>query len=250
MHALIFDIDGTFADTERDGHRVAFNLAFREAGLDWRWDEVLYGELLRVAGGRERLLHWMRRILPDDLLDGAAREDVARQLHAAKTRHYVELVARGCVALRPGIARLVEEARTAGLRLAIATTTSRANVEALLAHTLGPQAVDWFAAIACGEDAPAKKPDPGVYACVLRALGLAAGQCLALEDSGPGLAAARAAGVPTVVTRNPYTHDHVFEGALAVVDALGDGAGAPCVGLDELRRWHAAARPDGAFLLH
>ncbi len=248
LRALIFDVDGTLADTERDGHRVAFNCAFADAGLDWHWDVARYGELLSVAGGRERIMHFIEtyatHIAPDE------REALARTLHALKTRHYLRMVDEGAVQLRPGVARLLSEARVAGLTLAIATTTSRANVDALLAHTLPPGARDWFSVIGAAEDAPRKKPDPQVYEFVLEQLGFAREECLAIEDSAAGLQAATATGLRTVITANDYTRDQDFSGALTVLSDFGD-PGAPArvlagaglthdlVDLAQLNAWHA-----------
>ena len=254
LRALIFDVDGTLADTERDGHRVAFNRAFAEHGLDWYWDDARYGELLRVAGGRERLAHFIGTDAAH--IPAADRDALARVLHARKTRHYVDLVAAGAVRLRPGVARLLAEARGAGLTLAIATTTSRANIDALLDCALPAALRGGFAVIAGAEDAARKKPDPQVYRVALDRLRLAPAECLALEDSQAGLQAARAADIATVVTLNAYTRAQDFSGALAVVSDLGEPAvpacalaglalrGA-CVDVAQLRAWHAgAAFPD------
>jgi beta-phosphoglucomutase-like phosphatase (HAD superfamily) len=217
--AIIFDVDGTLAETERDGHRPAFNLAFAELGLSWHWDDELYGRLLDITGGKERIRHFAEHAAP--LI--AARPDfdaLVKKLHAAKTRHYVRLVEEGRLPLRPGVAELIAAARQAGIRLAIATTTSPENVSALLRASLGPDASGWFEVIGAGDIVPAKKPAPDIYWWVLARLGLPASACLAIEDSANGLRAALAAGIPTVVTVGEYTVGQDFAGALAVLPNL------------------------------
>jgi HAD superfamily hydrolase (TIGR01509 family) len=220
-HALLFDVDGTLADTERDGHRVAFNRAFAEAGLDWVWDVPLYGELLAVTGGKERIRHYIERYRPD-YHPPADFDDLIVRLHAAKTRHFTALVAEAGIPLRPGVRRLLDEARGARVRLAIATTTTPDNVSALLRYALAPDAARWFDVIGAGDVVAAKKPAPDIYFYVLERLGLAPAECVAFEDSENGLRAALGAGIRTIVTVNDYTRTHDFRGAALVLDHLGE----------------------------
>ena len=235
LQALIWDVDGTLAETERDGHRVAFNCAFEAHGLPWRWSDAHYGELLRVTGGRERLLHDMSA-RPDAPGAAAERESLARALHARKNEVYAELVGSNAIPLRGGVLALMTECRERGVRLAIATTTSRSNVAALLRRHLGDAWQGHFAAVVCGEDVQRKKPDPEVYEAVLRALGLGPLDTVAIEDSPGGVAAARAANVPVVVTRSAYFADSAVDGAVAIGP-----------GLDQRSGWRPAlgAAPDG-----
>ena len=185
LRAILWDVDGTLAETEREGHRVAFNEAFAELGLPWRWDVAHYGELLKVAGGRERLLHDMTA-RPDAPASPEARVELAGRVHQRKTVAYTAMVRAGRIPLRPGVRAVLEECRSAGLRLGIATTTTRANVEALLEATLG---AGWFEVMVTGEDTARKKPDPAVYRQALAALRLAPGEALAVEDSPDGVRA-------------------------------------------------------------
>lgn len=231
LQALIFDVDGTLADTE-SLHREAFNHAFAQAGLGWHWDEALYTGLLEVSGGKERLLHYWRCVQPDlrELEAGAVQATIDR-LHAVKTAWYEDAVGRGAVALRPGVLALMDEARGQGLQLAIATTTSPVNIAALLRTAIGP---DWrlrFRAVGDASNAPVKKPHPQVYRRVLADLGLAPENCVAFEDSANGLAAAAGAGLRTVITPTAFTAHHDFADALRVVPDLGH------VSLSRLREW-------------
>jgi beta-phosphoglucomutase-like phosphatase (HAD superfamily) len=221
LKALLFDVDGTLADTERDGHRVAFNAAFRDFGLDWDWSVELYGKLLAVTGGKERMRYYIDSFRPD-YVKPADFGDLVVELHKAKTGHYTRMLADGGIPLRPGVKRLLEEARAAGLTLAIATTTTPDNVTALLRHSLAEDSPDWFAVIAAGDIVPAKKPAPDIYLWAMDKLGLSPDQCVAFEDSRNGIRSSRGAGLRTVVTVNDYTRDDDFEGALAVLSDLGE----------------------------
>lgn len=235
LQALIFDVDGTLADTEM-AHLAAFNHAFVEAGLDWHWDVPLYTHLLEVSGGRERIrAYWESRgDLPRDISGGAVDETIAR-LHEIKTAAYEQAVQDGQVQMRPGVLPLMSAAAAAGLQLAIATTTSPVNIASLLRRAIGPDWRPHFAVVEDASTAPRKKPDPMVYRQTLQRLGLPGEACLAIEDSANGLKAALQAGLPTLVTPNGFTAHHDFAGALRVLPSL-EG-----VGLAHLRHWHADA---------
>ncbi len=221
LRALIFDVDGTLADTERDGHRVAFNRAFAEAGLDWNWSASLYGELLAIAGGKERIRFYLKEYLPD-FEPASDLDSFIANLHATKTKYYQQLVAEGGIPLRLGVKRLLKEAKEQEMRLAIATTAALPNVTALLEHTLGLDSPSWFEIIAAGDIVPAKKPAPDIYQYVLREMDLDASECLAIEDSHQGFLASSQAGLNTVITVNGYTQDQDFSGAILVLNHLGE----------------------------
>ena len=220
LQALIFDVDGTLAETE-EVHRKAFNRAFADAGLDWHWSRERYRELLAVSGGKERIRHFIGEDDPAQ----AQRPDLdawIAGLHQAKTRHYAEMMAAGEAELRPGVERLIREAHRIGLRLAIATTTSMANITALFDATMGHEALAWFEVIGAAEQAPVKKPDPSVYLWVLEQLKLPPDACLAIEDTRNGVQAATAAGIPVLVTESFYSQGEDFTGAIAVLTDLGE----------------------------
>jgi len=236
LSALIFDVDGTLADTEH-AHLAAFNAAFAAEGLGWQWDVPLYTELLTVSGGKERIRHYWQQVNGDVRdIDGTALDALIDHLHAVKTAAYEQAVRDGAVQLRPGVLELLEQARREGLTLAIATTTSPVNIAALLRTAIGPDWSSYFAVIEDASTAPLKKPHPQVYRQTLQRLGLPAAQCLAFEDSANGLQAARGAGLATIVTPNDFTAHHDFTGALRVLPSL---AG---VSVAQLRNWHAQAR--------
>ena len=244
LRALIFDVDGTLAETE-DLHRQAFNRAFDGLGIPWHWTPDRYGELLRVMGGKERLAHDIRETHPDDAEAWLAR---LTEIHDRKTGVYGDLVEEGRLGLRPGVARLIGEARAAGLRLAVATTTSRPNIDRLVAMNF-PEGDAPFAVIAAGDEAARKKPAPDVFDLALARLGVAPGEAIAFEDSAAGIRSALDAGLPVLATRSRYTQTHALDGAFSAVSDLGEpdaphrhiaGVAWPggVVTLAALQRWH------------
>lgn len=234
--ALIFDVDGTLADTERDGHRVAFNFAFRDARLPWDWTVDLYGRLLAVTGGKERIRYFIEHWHPPFERPSDMNAFVAG-LHRAKTAHYLRLLQGGGIPLRRGVLRLLREARAGGVRLAIATTTTPENVTQLLRHGGEPGMVDWFEVIAAGDCVPRKKPAPDIFELALRELALAPSDCVAFEDSDNGVRSALGAGLKAlVVTESSYTEGQDVTGAALVVDHLGDPGCSPVVRCGTLER--------------
>ncbi|MEO1400600.1 MAG: HAD family hydrolase [Cyanobacteria bacterium J06635_1] len=222
LSALIFDVDGTLAETERDGHRIAFNQAFAAAGLDWHWSIDDYGKLLSISGGKERIYHFIEQVHPG-FVPPPNFQNLAQfiaHLHQAKSGFYKHAIAT--ISLRPGVHRLIQEARTAGLRLAIATTSNLHSVIPLLETCLGPNSPHWFEVIAAGDIVSHKKPAPDIYNYVLTKLQLPPEACLVLEDTHHGLVAACQANLKTIVTVNDYTQGQDFTQALAVLSHLGE----------------------------
>ena len=198
LRAIIFDVDGTLAETE-ELHRRAFNEAFAAAGLDWQWDRRAYRQLLKTTGGKERIAAFVAET-------GQPAPDIPA-LHRDKTERYTALMAQGEIALRPGIAELIADARAEGLRIAISTTTSRPNIDALIRATMGAETDAIFDAVAAGDEVAAKKPAPDVYLLALHRLNLTAPEAVALEDSLNGVRSAHAAGLRCIVAPSVYTDD-------------------------------------------
>jgi HAD superfamily hydrolase (TIGR01509 family) len=223
LKALIFDCDGVLVDTEKDGHRAAFNRAFAKTGLDVNWDVDLYGELLKISGGKERMTHYFETHgWPPDT---AGKDAFIKDLHALKTDLFMRIIGSGDLPLRPGVERLVDEAMTANLKLAVCTTSNERSVNAVLDSLLGAQRKARFAAILAGDIVSKKKPDPEIYNLAKERLGLPGGECVVIEDSRNGLLAAKGAGMRCVVTMSAYTKGEDFSEADRVVADLGDPPG-------------------------
>jgi HAD superfamily hydrolase (TIGR01509 family) len=215
LQALIFDVDGTLAETEKDGHRIAFNQAFKNAGLSWEWDVNLYRKLLKVAGGKERIRYYLDNFI--DFQPPHNLDEFIANLHSTKNQFYQDLLVNATIPLRMGVENLIIEADVQGIRLAIATTSALPNALALLDNTLGS---DYFEVIAAGDIVANKKPAPDIYNYVLEKLNLPTENCLVIEDSEAGLNAATNAGLKTVITVNDYTKNDNFDSALLVLNSL------------------------------
>jgi HAD superfamily hydrolase (TIGR01509 family) len=220
MKAIIFDCDGVLADTERDGHRVAFNKAFAKKGFPTEWSIELYGKLLEVAGGKERMRHYFNNYgWPPDVAD---RDALIKELHKLKTDYFMEIIESGQLPLRPGVARFVDEAIAADIVLAICSTSHERAVNLVAEVLLGPERKAHFSAILAGDVVSKKKPDPEIYNLASERLSLEPSECVVVEDTRIGLLAAKAAGMHCVVTTNGYTKDEDFTEADLVVSELGD----------------------------
>lgn len=256
LKALIFDVDGTLADTELNCHRVAFNNTFASMGLDWYWDEALYLKLLAVPGGKERVRHYIEHYHPkppvlNEKLDETL-DDFIRRLHSHKIDQYLMLLNDNEIPARPGVSRLLMEANAEGLRLSIASTSNPVNIIGLLFAALGPVGYPLFEIIAGGDIVPHKKPASDIYQYVLKEMELEPHECLAIEDSEAGLKSALGAGIPTIITVNDFTAQQDFTGALLVVNHLGQpGDPSTClspppwpefrqIDVETLRRLHAS----------
>ena len=224
LRALIFDVDGTLADTE-ELHRQAFNATFMEMGLGWEWGREQYKKLLLVSGGKERIEHYIESLQLVPTKAQALRESIP-MIHRTKTLIYKELIESGSLSFRPGVKRLLKEAREAGMKLGLATTTTMDNVHALLESAIGARSANWFDTVGAGDVVAHKKPAPDIYNLVLSTLRVPRHECVAFEDSVNGLRAAKAAGLFTIVTPTHWNHDHDFTGADLIVTSLDDASGA------------------------
>lgn len=221
LKAIIFDVDGTIAQTERDAHRVAFNQAFEQKGLSWYWDVDLYGELLEVGGGKERIKYYISRYHPSFSTDQPLDHFIG-DLHLQKSKYYRQLLLNQSIPLRLGIKRLIQEAYSQGVKVAIASTASLANVNALLETSLGHPLKEYFEVIAAGDMVEKKKPAPDIYLLALAKLQLTADECLAIEDTNQGLTAAVTAGLKTVITVSQYSEKQNFAQGSLVLNHLGE----------------------------
>jgi len=226
LRALLFDVDGTLADTERFGHRPAYNRAFKDLKLGFRWSAPLYRELLQLPGGRERLLYFLDHHQPElgDYSDTVQQDASAwvERVHRLKSHYFDQYVRRGRVPLRPGVARLIGEAKAAGLQVALVSNASPASLQPVLRYALGAELLKAIDVVVGGEPGRRKKPAPDAYQHALRLLGRAPGECVAIEDSEMGLTAATAAGIATVITATSNTAHEDFTAAALVLDQLGD----------------------------
>jgi HAD superfamily hydrolase (TIGR01509 family) len=233
LKAIIFDVDGTLADTE-EVHRQAFNATFLDFELDWFWTAERYRELLAVSGGRERMAFYAASLRPGSAGYGLAASIIA-EIHQQKTARYAALLAAGKIRLRSGAERLLREALAAGVMLAIATSSARSNLETLLDLNLPAGWRDWFSVIESSDSTVEKKPSPAVYQAVLAKLPRSANECVVIEDTVNGLRAATSAGICTVITTHRYTRQDHFPGAALVVDGLGERGHSPQVLSGDLR---------------
>lgn len=221
--ALLFDCDGVLVDTEKDGHRVSFNDTFAEKELGVTWDVDLYGELLKIGGGKERMTAYFNQTgWPENAPKGEQeRKEFIASLHKRKTELFMVLIEKRLLPLRPGVAKLIDQAFAKGVKVAVCSTSNEKAVSAIVSFLLGPERAAKIQIFA-GDVVPRKKPDPAIYNLAATTLGVEPSRCVVVEDSGIGLAAAKAAGMTCIVTKSGYTADEDFANADAVFDCIGD----------------------------
>jgi len=223
--ALLFDCDGVLVDTEKDGHRVSFNAAFKRKGLDHVWGVDLYGELLEIGGGKERMTKYFNDEFVHEpwrsITNPEERQALVRELHALKTELFMEIVETGAMPLRPGVKRLVTEALDAGVPVAVCSTSNEKAVSTIVRVMLGEDVAKVMRVFA-GDIVPKKKPDPAIYLLAAQELNVNPARCVVIEDSGIGVRAAKGAGMTCVVTKSFYTQLEDFSNADAVYDCIGE----------------------------
>lgn len=219
--ALLFDCDGVLVDTERDGHRVSFNKAFEEKGLQVAWDVALYGKLLEIGGGKERMTHFFNNVGWPESVPESERKEFVAGLHKRKTDLFMDLVESGELPLRPGVAALIDEALSGGVQVAVCSTSNERAVSAIVRVMLGDERAEAMKIFA-GDVVPKKKPDPAIYQLAATTLNVQPERCVVIEDSHIGLSAAKAAGMVCIVTKSGYTENEDFAKADAVFPCIGD----------------------------
>jgi HAD superfamily hydrolase (TIGR01509 family) len=219
LRAILFDMDGTIVDTEKDGHRVAFNMAFAQHGLKAEWDVDLYHNLLQISGGKERMKFWFENSGKEWLPPEIPIDGFIQQLHQLKTTIFISLIENGKLPLRPGIKRIMQEANESGILVGICSTSNEKSVNTIANTLLEGIKIDLILA---GDVVTRKKPDPEIYLLALQKTGLAAEEVIVVEDSENGLISAKEAGIKVLVTVNEYTKNENLDRADAVVSSLGD----------------------------
>jgi HAD superfamily hydrolase (TIGR01509 family) len=219
LQAILFDCDGVLAETERDGHRVAYNRAMAELKVPGEWSPEEYGELVQISGGKERLKYFFNKY-PERFPPKDFGADLIQKVYLKKTEIFKDIVSNGALPPRPGIARIITEAHENGVLLFVCSTSHRESVEALIRHNYGEQRLSWFTELFCGDIVPQKKPAPDIYNLARDTYRLDPRLCFVIEDSRNGLLAAKAAGMHCLITQSFYTAKEDFQEADMVVPCL------------------------------